>query len=149
MNNQLILNMIADNLEFMYSKNFTKEKAIETGTDLAESVLDDGFVDPKKVLSNLVRLRAVIDSAVLVLRDEIGFIVKDSFNGVEFNPVNPKESFVYEEDDICAKLSAQLKERQDLVKLASKSKDVIFDSTGAEVSKVSSKFSKSSITIKF
>jgi len=149
MSKELFFNMRAEDLALMYSHDFSKMDAELTGLNLANSVFNDGIVEPKKVLSNLVRLKAVIDSAVDKLRNDIDFITKDSFNGVEFNPVNPRESLNYNEDDVWVKLKEQITSRETLIKAATKSNDTIFDSTGCEVPKVSSKFTKSSITIKF
>jgi hypothetical protein len=55
----------------------------------------------------------------------------------------------FNEDAVCAELSEKLKQRQELVKLATNSKDMIFDSEGVEVPKVSIKFDKSSLTVKY
>ena len=149
MSKELFFNMRAEDMALMYSETFTKKDAEKTGIDLVETILNEGLVDPKKVFSNIVRLKSVIDSAEKSFRDNLDFINKESFNGVEFNPVNPRESLNYDEDVICVQLSERLKQRQELVKLATKSKDVIFDEDGCEVPKVSSKFTKASITVKF
>lgn len=149
MSKELFFNMRAEEMALMYSENFTKKDAELTGQELVKTIINDGNVDPKKVFSNIVRLKAVIDSADKAFRDQLEFMSRDSFNGVEFNPVNPRESLNYDEDEICVELAEKLKQRQELVKLATKSKDSIFDAQGCEVPKVSSKFTKSSITIKF
>lgn len=149
MSKELFFNMRAEDMALMYSETFTKKDAELAGLNIVKTIIDEGKVEPKKVFSNIVRLKAVIDSAEKAFREELSFISKDSFNGVEFNPVDPRESFNYNEDDVCNSLAEKLKERQELVKLASKSKDIIFDADGCEVPKVSSKFTKSSITIKF
>jgi hypothetical protein len=46
-------------------------------------------------------------------------------------------------------LEAKLKERAELIKVATKSKDTIYDSEGVEVTKVSSTQRKSSLAISF
>lgn len=149
MSKELFFNMRAEEMALMYSENFTKKDAELTGQELVKTIINDGDVDPKKVFSNIVRLKAVIDSADRTFREQLEFMSKDSFNGVEFTPTSPRESLNYDEDQVCVELSEKIKERQELIKLATKSKDKIFDSEGCEVPKVSSKFTKSSITIKF
>lgn len=71
-----------------------------------------------------------------------------TINGVQITKKDGSARLQYNEDDICAKLSEQLKARQELVKLASKSKNPIYDSDGVEVPKVSTKFDKSSLILK-
>lgn len=71
-----------------------------------------------------------------------------TINGVQITKKDGSARLQYNEDDICAKLSEQLKARQELVKLATKSKTTIFDEEGVEVPKVSTKFDKSSLIIK-
>jgi len=149
MSKELFFNMRAEDLALMYSHDFSKRDAELTGLNLANSVFNDGIVEPKKVLSNLVRLKAVIDSAVDKLRNDIDFITKDSFNGVEFNPVNPRESLNYDEDLVWADLKNKIKQRELLINQATKSKVNTVDENQNTVYGVSSKFTKSSITIKF
>jgi hypothetical protein len=72
-----------------------------------------------------------------------------SVSGVDFAIKNGSERLQYNEDDIVRTLSKRLKEREELVKLATKSKEPIYDADGVEVPKVSSKFDKSSLTVKF
>ena len=71
-----------------------------------------------------------------------------TINGVQITKKDGSARLQYNEDDICAKLSEQLKARQELVKLATKSKTTIFDEEGVEVPKVSTKFDKSSLILK-
>jgi predicted ABC-type ATPase len=68
-------------------------------------------------------------------------------NGVEFNPVQGGFSINYEDDIVYQEFKKQLKEREELLKIAQKS--TIFDAYGNEVPKVSTTPRKSSITIKF
>lgn len=139
----------AQNMEVMYDHDFTKPKAIQTGKDLVEKVFEEGEVDPYKVFSNIARLKAVLDSASEAFRERLKINSKTSWNGVTFTPKNGAEKLQYEEDDVCRDLIAKLEERKALVKLATKSKDPIYDKDGCEVPKVSSKFDKASITITF
>jgi hypothetical protein len=69
--------------------------------------------------------------------------------GVTFTKKDGNKRMQFNEDTVCAELSERLKQRQELVKLATNSKDMIFDSDGVEVPKVSVKYDKSSLTVKF
>jgi hypothetical protein len=101
------------------------------------------------VYSNIARLKSVIDSADKAFRDRLNLNTVDSYNGVTFTPKNGAESLNYSEDDVYASLEGKLKQRSELLKVASKSDDPIFDSDGCEVPKVSKKYNKSSIVITF
>jgi hypothetical protein len=133
----------------MYAPDFTKKKAEQTGIDLINKLFDDGNQTPTQFYSNIARLKAVIDSADRAFRDRLKLNAPDSYNGVLFTPKNGAESLNYDEDDIYVLLENKLKQRQELLKTASKSDEIIFDSEGCEVPKVSKKFNKPSIVITF
>jgi hypothetical protein len=149
MSKELFFNMRAEDMAIMYSENFSKKDAELTGQELVKTIINEGNVDPKKVFSNIVRLKAVIDSADKTFRDELKFISNDSFNGVEFTPNNPRESLNYEEDLVWVDLKNKLKQRELLITQATKSKTNTIDEKENPVYGVSSKFTKSSITVKF
>ncbi|WP_407430581.1 hypothetical protein [Arcticibacter sp.] len=132
-----------------YHASFSKKEATQTGVNLANDIFDRGEKDPLQVLSNIVRLKQVIDSAEKVFRDRLNLNAADSWNGVTFTPKNGSEKLQYSEDHVVAELEEKLKQRKELVKVATKSKDVIFDSDGNEVTKVSTVYDKSSIVISF
>jgi len=133
----------------MYAPDFTKKQAEQTGINLINKLFDDGNQTPTQFYSNIARLKAVIDSADRTFRDRLNLNAPDSYNGVLFTPKNGAESLNYDEDDIYVLLENKLKQRQELLKTASKSDEIIFDSDGCEVPKVSKKFNKPSIVITF
>lgn len=136
-------------METLYSPTFTKKEATETGKKLVRSVLDNGEVNKLHFIANLARLNEVISSAMAEARESIIDIEKTKELGVEFNPVNGGESLNYKEDDIYLTLFNDLKEREELLKLAYKAKNEFFDQYGNIIPKVSSTQKKSSVTIKF
>ena len=133
----------------MYAPDFTKKQAEQTGINVINKLFEEGNQTPVQFYSNIARLKAVIDSADRAFRDRLNLTQPDSYNGVLFTPKNGAESLNYDEDDIYVLLENKLKQRQELLKMASKSDDIIFDSEGCEVPKVSKKFNKSSIVITF
>ena len=133
----------------MYAPDFTKKQAEQTGINLINKLFEEGNQTPVQFYSNIARLKAVIDSADRAFRDRLNLTQPESYNGVLFTPKNGAESLNYDEDDIYVLLENKLKQRQELLKMASKSDDIIFDSEGCEVPKVSKKFNKSSIVITF
>jgi hypothetical protein len=135
--------------EMMYSPDFTKKQAEQTGIDLINKLFEDGNQIPVQFYSNIARLKAVIDSADKAFRERVTLTQADSYNGVTFTPKNGSESLNYSEDLVYSKLESRIKERAELLKVSSKSEDQIFDSEGCEVPKLSKKFNKSSIVITF
>lgn len=135
--------------KLVYSPDFSKKQAEQSGIEMIDRLFSYGEQDPVEVFSNLVRLKAIIDSADKKLREKLSLTQETSWNGVKFAPKNGAKRLNYKEDDIYSNLSEKLKDREKLLKLAHESKDVIYDSDGCEVPKVSCTFDKSSITITF
>lgn len=106
------------------------------------------FATFKKIESVFKSAKEQIDEWALHEAETYG---EKSFSiaSVKFTINNGSERLNYAEDHVVRDLTDRLKQRQELVKLATKSKDVIFDSDGVEVTKVSSTFTKPSISIKF
>ena len=139
----------SEEMQTIYAPDFTKKQAEQTGIALIDRMFADGNQTPVQFYSNIARLKAVIDAADRAFRDRLTLNAVDSYNGVTFTPKNGAESLNYNEDDICVLLENKLKQRQELLKVASKTDDIIFDAQGSEVPKVSKKFNKSSIVITF
>ena len=146
---QLFELMKAEEMASLYPHNFTKKEAQQTGKDLVNQVLELGNVSTLDFGANLVRLSEVIGSAMAEFRSKIKDIEKQTVQGVEFNPVNGGETLNFKDDEIWSDIKRELSEREDLLKLAYKSKGEIYDEGGVLVPKVSSTPRASSITIKF
>lgn len=69
--------------------------------------------------------------------------------GVSFTKKEGSKRLQFGEDHVIQELQEKIKARQDLLKAALSTKDCIFDSEGNEVPKVSCKFDKSSLMVKF
>lgn len=145
----MLMEMRAEDFALMYSHDFTKSKAIEAGNALVEKIFEDGELDEFKIYSNIVRLKTVIDTADKAFRERLKVDKSIDANGVNFTFKKGSEKLNYSEDLEVAELEEKLKARKELVKLATKSKETIYDANGVEVTKVSSSFEKSSITVKF
>ena len=138
-------------LEMMrYSPDFNKKKLINLGKERAKEIMDAGEVDIKKVHANLSKLQEFIKSLSDELKDNLNLIASETVDGVEYTLSNTGDRLSYEDDEVYKELSEKLKERSELLKLAFKSKDIIFDSEGCEVPKVGIKTpSKEIIKMKF
>ena len=149
MSKQLFEMMRLQEVSSLYPTDFTKKEAQQTGKDLVNQVLELGNVSTLDFGANLVRLSEVIGSAMAEFRSKIKDIEKQTVQGVEFNPVNGGETLNFKDDEIWSEIKIELSEREELLKLAYKSKSEIYDEGGVLVPKVSSTPRASSITIKF
>lgn len=148
-NREKFLELRAEEFAVMYDHTFTKKDAINTGKKMVDEILEKGEIDPVHIWTNICRLKEVINSADAEFRNRLDIYDKTNVNGVEFNHVNGGENLNYKDDPIYLDLFNELKEREELIKLAYKSKNEIFDYEGIEVTKVSSSPRKSSITVRF
>lgn len=149
MSKQLFELMQAEQLASLYPVDFTKKEAVKTGAELTKKAFEEGNVDKLHFVANLARLEAVISSAMAEARNGIIDIEKSIALGVEFVPTNGGETLNYKDDPIWSDIKRELTEREELLKVAYKSKNEFYDSEGIEVPKVSSTPRKSSVTIKF
>jgi len=147
--NNSLVELSAESFTTMYSSEFTKKDAIATGQKLVNDLFEAGEVDELRVFSNIVRLKEVAVSADKAFRERINIPTAISSNGVEFAPKNGSKRLNYTDDIIYNELVAKVKAREELLKVAHNSKDVIYDCSGCEVPKVSASFDKSSITVNF
>jgi hypothetical protein len=132
----------------LYPANFSKKEAISTGKNLAKNIIDSGNVSKHTALANLVRLNDVVSNAVTILKDSVKDI-KVTEMGCEFSPTNGRIIIQFSEDEVYASLQKQLKDREELLKVALKCDDIIYDSEGWEVPKVSVKYASDSLAIKY
>jgi len=144
----MFLAMRAEEVAQMYPSDFSKKEASKVGKEFIVKACDDGNVSKHELMSNIVRLKAVIDAMETELRTKLPE-EKQTCLGVEFVPNNGRKMIQYSDDHIWSELSEKLKQREELLKVAEKSTDTIYDSEGIEVTKCGSKYSKSSITISF
>ena len=71
------------------------------------------------------------------------------YSGVTFTSKEGSKKLQFSEDHVIKELQDKIKTRQELLKVAHASKEPIYDSEGVEVPKVSVKFDKSSLSVKF
>lgn len=132
----------------LYDATFTKKEAQKTGLNLASQIINGGEVSKHEALANLVRLNEVISNAITEIKESVIF-EKLTVLGVEFTPTNGRIMYNFKEDFVWNELNNKIKQREELLKVALKSDDTIYDSEGVEVTKVTTSNSKSSLTIKF
>ncbi|QHB38652.1 hypothetical protein filifjonk91_gp035 [Flavobacterium phage vB_FspS_filifjonk9-1] len=126
----------------------TKKEIQLSAKSFVSNLLDAGTTDKMELYAQAVR----INEALQIVTDELkNSIPQENFEafGIKGTYRSGGESLNYKEDLVYAELEAKLKERAELIKVATKSKDTIYDSEGVEVTKVSSTQRKSSLAITF
>jgi len=127
--------------------HFGKRDYISRGKEIVNSLIEDGEIDKIEFWTKVAKMKETINAMDAQLRESIQLNEKIVSNGVEFNPVIGGNAINYDQDEIYTQLKKDLKEREELLKIAQKS--TIFDAYGNEVPKVGTTPRKSSITIKF
>jgi hypothetical protein len=126
----------------------SKKEIQLSAKSFVSNLLDAGTTDKMELYAQSVR----INEALQIVTDELkNSIPQENFEafGIKGTYRSGGETLNYKEDLVYAELEAKLKERAELIKVATKSKDTIYDSEGVEVTKVSSTQRKSSLAISF
>ena len=126
----------------------TKKEIQLSAKSFVSNLLDAGTTDKMELYAQAVR----VNEALQIVTDELkNSIPQENFEafGIKGTYRSGGETLNYKEDLVYAELEAKLKERAELIKVATKSKDTIYDSEGVEVTKVSSMQRKSSLAITF
>lgn len=130
------------------SNNFllTKKELELSSKSFAKNLIDSGEIDKLEAFAQAERLTTAISN----VRDELKASLpreKQIAYGIEINPVNGRQMIQFSDDPIWQQLNADLKAREELLKLALK-QDVI-DAYGENVPKVSVKYASDSLNIKY
>jgi hypothetical protein len=133
--------------EIATSNFLPSKKELELSSKkFAKNLIDAGEIDKVEAFAQAERLTTAISN----VRDELKASLpreKQIAYGIEINPVNGRQMIQFSEDEIWQKLNADLKAREELLKLALK-QDVI-DAYGNDVPKVSVKYASDSLTVKY
>ena len=123
----------------------TKKSILNKSETFAKSILENGEITKQEAFAKTIRNATFWQNVADTLKPEL--TEKESFYGVEVTPTNGRKMLQFQEDPIWVVLNSELKQREELLKLAQNQE--VLDTSGNEVPKVSVKHSKSSITIKF
>ena len=124
-----------------------KELELSSKT-FVKNLIDAGEINKMEAFAQAERLTTAISN----VRDELKASLpreKQTAFGIEINPVTGRQMIQFAEDEVYADLQKQLKEREELLKVALKSDKTIYDDEGVNVPKVSVKYSADSLTIKY
>jgi hypothetical protein len=128
------------------------EKTTQGINAIVEAV-ENGVVNPLDAFASFNKLEKLFKEAKVKIdelaRDEAEkYTAKTfTFGNVEFTRKDGAKKLNYSEDLLYSNLQAQLKAREELLKVAQKS--TIYDDGGVEVPKVSISYNKDSLMVKF
>lgn len=126
----------------------TKKEIEINSKKFAIDLIEGGEIDKMEAFSQAERIAL----AVTTIRDEIKTSLpreKNSAFGIEVNPVNGRQMIQFTEDPIYSDLQKQMKDREELLKVALKTDAPFYDSEGIEVPKVSVKYASDSLQVKY
>jgi hypothetical protein len=113
-----------------------------------KEVLDAGEIDKIELLAQAKRMGEALD---VINAELIKVIPQENFEGYGLKGTfrSGGETINFKDCEVWSDINRELKEREDLLKLALKSQNEIYDAAGVQVPKVSTTPRKSSIAISF
>ena len=134
-----------------------KESLIPTVESTIQTLIDgveDGEVTALDVFATFKKLERIFDDAKrkvesMAMAEAQKYDKTFVIAGVEFTSKEGSKLLNYDEDFLIKDLTLQIKQRQELIKVATASKEALYDANGIEVTKVSLKPTKSSLSVKF
>lgn len=149
--NEFLMMRMEEESGQMYVPSMPKKEIVAKAKQDVKAIVDSGEVDIAEAVVDATRLSEYLKVFVSELRNHVGDEYdKYECKGVKLSFKGTGDRLDYEQDEKYAEIKAQLKEREELLKLAYKSKDMIFDSEGVEVPRVGVKnASKQTLNINF
>jgi len=131
------------------SNAFPSKKEIQINAKkFVSEILESGNVDKTELFTQAVRINEALAIVTESLKNEMPLENFEAF-GIKGTYRNGGETLNYKEDPIYSDIQKELKEREELLKVAYKSSNEIYDESGFLVPKVSSTPRKSSLTINY
>lgn len=126
----------------------TKAEIQFSAKKFAKELIDKGEVDKKEIIAEAVRLN---EAFTIIVKELIRTLPSENFEafGVKGTFRNGGSTPNYKECEIWSDIAKELKDREELLKLAMKSDKEIYDEAGVLVPKVSENIRKSSLSISF
>jgi hypothetical protein len=148
---QIDIDLQAKEHDYQTAQPNVIEKKTQGINAIVEAV-ENGVVNPLDAFASFNKLEKLFKEAKVKIdelaRDEAEKYAKTfTFGNVEFTRKDGAKKLNYSEDLLYSNLQAQLKAREELLKVAQKS--TIYDDEGVEVPKVSISYNKDSLVVKF
>ena len=126
----------------------TKKQVQANAIEFANHLINNGEHEKLEMFSQAVRIKETINTIYDAIKDSIP-AEKQIAYGIEINPVNGRQMIQFAEDEVYANLQKQLKDREELLKVALKTETPFYDNEGCEIPKVSVKYASDSLTVKY
>ena len=126
----------------------TKKQVQSNAQQFANDLIESGEQDKLELFSQAVRINEALSIVTDTLKKSLP---AENFEvyGIKGQYRNGGETLNYSEDWLYAELQEKLKERAELIKVATKTKDPVYDSNGVEVTKVSTTPRKDSLVVSY
>jgi hypothetical protein len=149
--NEFLMMRMEEESGQMYVPSIPKKEIVQKAKDDVKLMVDSGEVDIAEAVVDATRLSEYLKVFVSELRNHVDDKYdKYECKGVKLSFKGTGDRLDYECDEVYSKLKERLKAREELLKLAYRSKDMLFDSEGVEVPKVGVKSaSKQTLNINF
>jgi hypothetical protein len=135
--------------EIETSNFLPNKKEVElSAKKFAKKIIKAGEIDKYEAFTQAVRM----SNALEIIKDEIkSHLPKEKHIafGIEITPVSGRTMIQFQDDEMWQQLKHKLQQREELLKLALKSDETIYDSEGVEIPRVSVKFASDSLSISF
>ena len=135
-------------MEEIATNNFlpSKKEIVLSSEQFANNLIQNGEHDKLEMFSQVVRIKEAVNTIHDTIKESLPR-EKQTAYGIEITPANGRQMIQYAEDEIWQQLNADLKAREELLKLAQKQE--VLDTYGIEVPKVSVKYASDSLQIKY
>lgn len=149
--NEFLMMRMEEESGQMYVPSIPKKEIVAKAKDDVKAMVDSGKVDIAEAVVDATRLSEYLKVFVSELRNHVDDKYdKYECKGVKLSFKGTGDRLDYEKDEVYSELKERLKAREELLKLAYKSKDMLFDSEGVDVPKVGVKSaSKQTLNINF
>lgn len=125
-----------------------KKSIIEKATEITNKITESGLITKEEDFTRTLKNATFWNARLEILKENLP-AEKQTFYGVEVTPMNGRKMIQFAEDPIYADLQNKLKQREELIKVSLNQSDPVYDSEGIEVTKVSVKYAKDSLNVKF
>lgn len=134
----------------VHTSNFlpTKKELQNSSKAFANKLIFDGEHDLKEAYSQAIRLKESITIVEGIIKDSLPLDNFEAF-GIKATYRNGGDTINFKDDEVIQQLEKKIAERKELLKVALKSENSIYDSEGVEVPKVSKTPRKSGLSVSF
>ena len=135
-------------MEEIATNNFlpSKKEIVLSSEQFANNLIQNGEHDKLEMFSQVVRIKEAVNTIHNTIKESLPNEKNEAY-GITLTPINGRSMIQFSEDEIWVQLNADLKAREELLKLAQKQE--VLDTYGNIVPRVSIKYSADSLQVKY